>query len=127
MRFFGPRGLRFVSVAAPAPGPLPFCCCCRLRPLCIQQLYRYQHDPTPKVQQSMRGMWQALVPDHKATVEQYFDPIMQARSAVAPHCTTPRDTSLCACRLERVAAPHCTTPRDSSLCSVLAGRAAAPN
>ena len=45
-------------------------------PELVPKLYRYQHDPTPKIQQSMRGMWQTLVPDPKATVEEYFDAIM---------------------------------------------------
>jgi proteasome component ECM29 len=45
-------------------------------PQLVPKLYRYQHDPTPKIQQTMRGMWQALVDDPKATVEEYFDAIM---------------------------------------------------
>eukprot|EP01050_Picozoa_sp_SAG11_P001709 SAG11_NODE_78_length_17939_cov_10.236883_2_plen_169_part_00 len=34
------------------------------------------YDPTPKIQQSMRSMWSALVADPKATIDEYFDTIM---------------------------------------------------
>ena len=45
-------------------------------PQLIPKLFRYQFDPTPKVQQSMRAMWAALVPDSKAAVDAHFDAIL---------------------------------------------------
>lgn len=32
-------------------------------PKILPRLYRYQFDPTPKIQQSMASIWQALVPE----------------------------------------------------------------
>ena len=41
----------------------------------IPKLFRYQFDPTPKVQQSMRAMWASLVDDTKTATEEHFDAI----------------------------------------------------
>ncbi|XP_039299836.1 proteasome adapter and scaffold protein ECM29 [Nilaparvata lugens] len=43
----------------------------------IPKLYRYQFDPTPKVQNSMAAIWQALVPESTKTVDQYHKEIFQ--------------------------------------------------
>lgn len=45
-------------------------------PQIIPKLYRYQHDPTPKIQQPMAAIWNALVTDTAKTIEKYFDPIL---------------------------------------------------
>lgn len=45
-------------------------------PALIPKLYRYQFEPTPKVQQSMKSMWQALVPDTKVALSTYFEAIV---------------------------------------------------
>ncbi|KAK3880878.1 hypothetical protein Pcinc_014654 [Petrolisthes cinctipes] len=45
-------------------------------PQIIPKLFRYQHDPTPKIQQPMSAIWNALVTDTAKTVEKYFDPIL---------------------------------------------------
>lgn len=37
-------------------------------PKILPRLYRYQFDPTPKIQQSMASIWQALVPETNKTV-----------------------------------------------------------
>jgi proteasome component ECM29 len=47
-----------------------------LLPSLIPKLYRYQFDPTPKVQQSMRAMWGSLVDDTKAATEEHFAAIV---------------------------------------------------
>ncbi|RZF49156.1 hypothetical protein LSTR_LSTR008442 [Laodelphax striatellus] len=43
----------------------------------IPKLYRYQFDPTPKVQNSMAAIWQALVPESTKTVDLYHKEIFQ--------------------------------------------------
>ncbi|CAL4121852.1 unnamed protein product, partial [Meganyctiphanes norvegica] len=45
-------------------------------PSIVPKLYRYQHDPTPKIQQPMAAIWDALVKDTAKTVEKYYDPIL---------------------------------------------------
>ena len=45
-------------------------------PTLIPKLFRYQFDPTPKVQQSMRSMWAALVDDTKIATEEHFEAIV---------------------------------------------------
>lgn len=45
-------------------------------PSIVPKLYRYQHDPTPKIQQPMSAIWDALVKDTAKTVEKYYDPIL---------------------------------------------------
>ena len=40
-------------------------------PAIIPKLYRYQYDPTPRVQQSMTAIWAALVPNTGETVVKY--------------------------------------------------------
>ncbi|KAI8073997.1 proteasome stabiliser-domain-containing protein [Gongronella butleri] len=42
----------------------------------IPKLYRYQFDPNPQVNQSMKSIWQSLVKDHQKTVDTYFAQIM---------------------------------------------------
>ena len=42
----------------------------------IPKLYRYQFDPTPKIQQSMQSIWNALVTDTSKTVDQYLPQIL---------------------------------------------------
>jgi hypothetical protein len=37
-------------------------------PTIIPRLYRYQFDPTPKIQNSMTSIWHALVPETQKTV-----------------------------------------------------------
>ncbi|XP_075231899.1 proteasome adapter and scaffold protein ECM29 [Lycorma delicatula] len=43
----------------------------------IPKLYRYQFDPTPKVQNSMASIWHALVPETNKTVDQYHREIFE--------------------------------------------------
>jgi len=43
----------------------------------IPKLYRFQYDPNPKVAESMKSIWQALVSEPKKTVHEYFDSIMK--------------------------------------------------
>ncbi|KAG7160614.1 Proteasome adapter and scaffold protein ECM29-like [Homarus americanus] len=45
-------------------------------PQIVPKLYRYQHDPTPKIQQPMAAIWNALVTDNAKTIEKYYDPIL---------------------------------------------------
>ncbi|CAO3594598.1 unnamed protein product [Absidia cylindrospora] len=42
----------------------------------IPKLYRYQFDPNPRVNQSMKSIWQSLVKDSTKTVDKYFDEII---------------------------------------------------
>lgn len=37
-------------------------------PQIIPKLYRYQHDPTPRIQQPMAAIWNSLVTDNAKTV-----------------------------------------------------------
>lgn len=48
-----------------------------LLPSLIPKLYRYQYDPTPKVQQSMRAMWASLVDNTKTATEEHFAAIVK--------------------------------------------------
>ena len=43
----------------------------------IPKLYRYQFDPTPKVQQSMQSIWNSLVKESSKTVDKYLTEILQ--------------------------------------------------
>ncbi|XP_071525915.1 proteasome adapter and scaffold protein ECM29 [Panulirus ornatus] len=45
-------------------------------PQIVPKLYRYQHDPIPKIQQPMTAIWNALVTDNNKTIEKYYDPIL---------------------------------------------------
>jgi proteasome component ECM29 len=45
-------------------------------PKIIPKLYRYQFDPTPKVQQSMQSIWNALVKETTKTVDKYLKEIL---------------------------------------------------
>ena len=46
-------------------------------PKIIPKLYRYQFDPTPKIQQSMTAIWNSLVQEHTKTVDKYLMEIIQ--------------------------------------------------
>ncbi|CAO3648654.1 unnamed protein product [Cunninghamella echinulata] len=46
-------------------------------PRLIPKLYRYQFDPNPRVNQSMKSIWQSLVKDTQKTVDKYFNEIME--------------------------------------------------
>lgn len=46
-------------------------------PKLYPKLYRYRFDPNPNVQRSMNDIWNALVKDSSATIEKYFDSIME--------------------------------------------------
>ncbi|XP_076034919.1 proteasome adapter and scaffold protein ECM29-like isoform X2 [Oratosquilla oratoria] len=45
-------------------------------PQIVPRLYRYQHDPVPRIQQPMASIWNALVKDSTKTIEKYYDPIL---------------------------------------------------
>ena len=45
-------------------------------PKLYPKLYRYRFDPNTNVQRSMNDIWTALVKDTSATIEKYFDAIM---------------------------------------------------
>lgn len=45
-------------------------------PNIIPRLYRYQFDPTPKIQQSMTSIWRAVVPSTTKAIEQYHKEIL---------------------------------------------------
>ncbi|KAF7987486.1 hypothetical protein HCN44_003248 [Aphidius gifuensis] len=45
-------------------------------PNIVPKLYRYQFDPTPKIQQSMSSIWHAIVPSTQKALEQYHDEIL---------------------------------------------------
>ncbi|XP_012233833.1 proteasome adapter and scaffold protein ECM29 [Linepithema humile] len=45
-------------------------------PNIIPRLYRYQFDPTPKIQQSMTSIWRAVVPSTTKAIEQYHREIL---------------------------------------------------
>jgi proteasome component ECM29 len=43
-------------------------------PSIIPKLFRYSHDPNPKVAESMQNIWKALVPnDARHVIDQYFE------------------------------------------------------
>lgn len=46
-------------------------------PRLIPKLYRYQFDPNPRVNQTMKSIWRSLVKDNQKTVDTYFEEIMQ--------------------------------------------------
>lgn len=45
-------------------------------PKLIPKLYRYRFDPNSKVRSAMNDIWNSLVPESSATIERYFDQIM---------------------------------------------------
>jgi len=45
-------------------------------PKMVPKLYRYQFDPTPRIQQSMSAIWAALVPESTKTVDRYLAEIL---------------------------------------------------
>ncbi|KAJ3148226.1 hypothetical protein HDU89_004822 [Geranomyces variabilis] len=45
-------------------------------PLIVPKLYRFQFDPQPKTAESMKNIWQTLVPEPAKTLDEYFDAIM---------------------------------------------------
>ncbi|XP_043249578.1 proteasome adapter and scaffold protein ECM29 [Colletes gigas] len=45
-------------------------------PSIIPCLYRYQFDPTPKIQQSMSSIWRSIVPSTSKAIEQYHKEIL---------------------------------------------------
>lgn len=46
-------------------------------PKIIPRLYRYQFDPTPKIQMAMSSIWQVLVPETTKVVQQYHQEIFE--------------------------------------------------
>ena len=46
-------------------------------PKLYPKLYRYRFDPNSGVQRSMNDIWKALVKDSAATIDKYFDDIME--------------------------------------------------
>ncbi|KAI8875721.1 ARM repeat-containing protein, partial [Backusella circina FSU 941] len=46
-------------------------------PRLIPKLYRYQFDPNPRVNQTMKSIWRSLVKDNQKTVDVYFNEIME--------------------------------------------------
>lgn len=46
-------------------------------PRLIPKLYRYQFDPNPRVNQTMKSIWRSLVKDNQKTVDTYFNEIME--------------------------------------------------
>ena len=58
---------RFSSIAEKAGNQLsPYL------PKIIPKLYRYQYDPTPRIQQSMASIWSLLVPETTKTVDKFL-------------------------------------------------------
>ncbi|XP_012151377.1 proteasome adapter and scaffold protein ECM29 isoform X2 [Megachile rotundata] len=45
-------------------------------PSIVPRLYRYQYDPTPKIQQSMSSIWRAIIPSTSKAIEQYHEEIL---------------------------------------------------
>ncbi|KAG6456419.1 hypothetical protein O3G_MSEX009728 [Manduca sexta] len=45
-------------------------------PKIVPRLYRYRFDPTPRIQNSMASIWQAIVPNTQATVQKYHKEIL---------------------------------------------------
>ncbi|XP_049865676.1 proteasome adapter and scaffold protein ECM29 [Pectinophora gossypiella] len=45
-------------------------------PKIVPRLYRYRFDPTPRIQNSMCSIWDAIVPDTMATVQKYHKEIL---------------------------------------------------
>ncbi|KAK6528871.1 proteasome component M29 [Orbilia ellipsospora] len=46
-------------------------------PKLYAKLFRYRFDPNPNVQRSMNDIWKALVKNPSATIDKYFDSIME--------------------------------------------------
>ncbi|KAF3915956.1 hypothetical protein AA313_de0206938 [Arthrobotrys entomopaga] len=46
-------------------------------PKLYAKLFRYRFDPNPNVQRSMNDIWKALVKNPSATIDKYFDDIME--------------------------------------------------
>ncbi|KAF2363099.1 Proteasome component Ecm29 [Trinorchestia longiramus] len=46
-------------------------------PAIVPKLFRYQHDPTPRIQQPMAHIWSCLVTDTNKTTEKYYSAIME--------------------------------------------------
>jgi proteasome component ECM29 len=46
-------------------------------PRLIPKLYRYQFDPNPRVNQTMKSIWRSLVKDNQKTVDIYFSEIIE--------------------------------------------------
>ena len=43
----------------------------------LPKLYRMQHDPSPKMQEAVKGIWQAVVDDPKTAVDAHFAAVME--------------------------------------------------
>jgi proteasome component ECM29 len=43
----------------------------------LPKLYRMQHDPSPKMQEAVKGIWVAVVDDPKAAVDAHFAAVME--------------------------------------------------
>lgn len=43
----------------------------------VPRLFRYRYDPTPKIQNSMNSIWDAVVIDSKTTIELYYWGILE--------------------------------------------------
>jgi proteasome component ECM29 len=46
-------------------------------PRLIPKLYRYQFDPNPRVNQTMKSIWRTLVKDNQKTIDTYFNQIIE--------------------------------------------------
>jgi len=46
-------------------------------PALLPSLYRHTHDPNPRVAGAMRQLWSALVPEPKATLARYLQPVLE--------------------------------------------------
>ncbi|KAA0196167.1 hypothetical protein HAZT_HAZT009587 [Hyalella azteca] len=46
-------------------------------PAIVPKLFRYQHDPTPRIQQPMAHIWSCLVSDTHKTTEKYYSAILE--------------------------------------------------
>ena len=42
----------------------------------VPKLYRYQHDPNPRVRDAMSQIWRALVDDPRAALDAHFDAVV---------------------------------------------------
>jgi proteasome component ECM29 len=51
----------------------------------VPRLYRYKYDPTPKIQNSMIAIWDAIIISSKDTVEEYYWQIMTDVTANLTH------------------------------------------
>ena len=43
----------------------------------LPKLYRMQHDPNPRMQEAVKGIWQAVVDDPKTAVDSHFAAVME--------------------------------------------------